>query len=430
MNEKSEKKVVHVIGGSTRFIIDAHQAIVATGKDDAPARGGTAKRIAALLREMDEAHDVRLHLTKEADSGSWIDTNDHMKQLVLDIVDDPASKIVFFNPAIVDFSAILDLQTGSGTGRIRTKNHEGEVIAGIPATLVPMPKLIPLFRQGGEGREPRKDIFLVGFKATAGAPPDEQYRQGLDLLKRVSANLVLANDTVTGLNMVVVPEEGAYHATTDRHEALRGLVDMTLLRSKLTFTASTVVEGRPVDWNSELVPASLRTVINHCIARGAYKPVRGVTAGHFAIKIDGRTFLTSRRKTDFNKMEQVGLVKVTTSGPDSVIAEGSKPSVGGQSQRIVFAEHPDLDSIVHFHCEKRPGSLVPTVSQREYECGSHECGANTSRGLRRFGDIAAVFLDRHGPNIVFNRSVDPQKVIDFIEANFDLSTKTGGFAVA
>jgi hypothetical protein len=82
---------------------------------------------------------------------------------------------------------------------------------------------------------------------------------------------------------------------------------------------------------------------------------------------------------------------------------------------------------VHFPCEKRPGSPVPTVSQREFECGSHECGANTSRGLARFGNLYAVYLDQHGPNIVFDRSIDPDEVIGFIEENFDLETKTGGY---
>ncbi len=70
---------------------------------------------------------------------------------------------------------------------------------------------------------------------------------------------------------------------------------------------------------------------------------------------------------------------------------------------------------------------IPVVSQREYECGSHQCGENTSRGLRRFGNLSCVFLDQHGPNIVFHRSIDPTEVIDFIEKNFDLSAKTGGY---
>ncbi len=105
---------------------------------------------------------------------------------------------------------------------------------------------------------------------------------------------------------------------------------------------------------------------------------------------------------------------------------GAKPSVGGQSQRIIFNEHNDYDCIVHFHCPIKPTSDVPVVSQREYECGSHECGQNTSNGLKRFGNLSAVMLDEHGPNIVFHHSIVPTEVIDFIKENFDLSDKTGG----
>jgi hypothetical protein len=252
----------------------------------------------------------------------------------------------------------------------------------------------------------------------------------LRLLKSTSANLVLANDTKTRLNMVITPEEASYHETTDREVALRGLVEMAYLRSHLTFTRSTIVAGEPVAWESELVPASLRTVVDHCIARGAYKRFRGVTAGHFAVKIGPTSFLTSRRKTDFNDMKNVGLVKVETDGPDNVIAYGSRPSVGGQSQRILFGDHPEYDCVVHFHCPIKEGSPVPAVSQREFECGSHECGKNTSRGLRRFGNLEAVYLDQHGPNIVFHHSVDPVEVIRFIEANFNLEGKTGGYMIA
>ena len=127
-------------------------------------------------------------------------------------------------------------------------------------------------------------------------------------------------------------------------------------------------------------------------------------------------------------IETNGLVKVVTDGPDNVIAFGSRPSVGGQSQRIVFEDHPDYDSIVHAHVPIRQGSQVPVVSQREYECGSHECGKNTSKGLKKFGNLSAVYLDQHGPNIVFNSKVaTAQEVCDFITANFDLSGKTGGY---
>jgi len=278
-------------------------------------------------------------------------------------------------------------------------------------------------------REQRKDIFVIGFDTTQNVSAPQQYIRGLQLLKEASANLVFSHDQETGTNMIIAPEETTYHVTNDEQEALRNVVEMAYLRSHLTFTRSTVVAGQPVDWNSPLVPQSLRTVVDYCRAQGAYKVFNGATTGHFAVKLDNQTFLTSRRKTDFNQLDQIGLVKVTTDGPDAVIAYGSKPSVGGQSQRIVFQQHPEYDSIVHFHCPKKEGSAVPTVSQREYECGSHECGKNTSRGLYQFGNLSAVYLENHGPNIVFNRTINPQEVIKFIDQNFDLSKKTGGYVL-
>ena len=59
------------------------------------------------------------------------------------------------------------------------------------------------------------------------------------------------------------------------------------------------------------------------------------------------------------------------------------------------------------------------------------CGRNTSRHLNEVdlggGDrLSVVYLDDHGPNIVFNRMVPANKVMDFIDANFDLKAKTGG----
>ncbi len=417
-------KIVHIVGGGTISHVRTHLALAA------PAYGGTARRLAAMAKAHDDKMDVVLHLSKMADPKSSIETNEDLRDLVHTIVDDQRSKIVFWNPAVVDFDGqVGEIESGKLAKRLRTSGADGGMLE-YNLALTPAPKLIHMFRNGSPGRAPRKDIFLVGFKATAGATPDEQYRQGLNMLKASSANLVLANDVVTRQNMIIVPEEAAYTVTNDREEALRSLVEMAYLRSHLTFTRSTIVSGEAVPWESELVPASLRAVVDHCIERGAYKKFRGVTAGHFAVKVSEKTFLTSRRKTDFNDMKHVGLVKVETDGPDSVIAYGSKPSVGGQSQRIVFEEHPDADCIVHFHCPKKEGSQVPTVSQREYECGSHQCGANTSRGLKRFGNMLAVYLDQHGPNVVFNRSIDPQEVIAFIEANFDLTGKTGGYAIA
>jgi hypothetical protein len=415
---------IHIFGGGTVFHVRPHLAL------SAPAYGTTAK---FLVREVYNKglsgswawpnFDVNVHLTKMADSGSPLETNADVAKRLDEIVADPDSKIIFMSAALCDFEGhILEdthiehaEDTASGKKQPRLKSSQSYHMS-----LSPADKLI------GKIRQTRKDIFLVGFKTTAGATPDAQYLSGLDLLKRASCNLVLANDVHTRLNMVITPEQARYHETTDRNEALQGLVEMTKLRSKLKFTRSTVVPGDPIRWDSDMVPDSLRTVVNHCIARGAYKPFNGATVGHFAYKIDDTQFVTSRRKVDFNKLPEIGMVLVESDSPDHVIAHGFKPSVGGMSQRIIFSEHPDVDCIAHFHCPLKPGTEIPIRSQREFECGSMECGANTSQGLRSFGGIKAVYLDKHGPNVVFPKNIDPSVVIDFIEHNFDLTQQTGG----
>ena len=119
-------KVVHVIGGGTRFHIDSHLYL------GSKALGNTAREIASIC---DNSHrgemDVKLHLTNMAEplvktpeeemdpppymGSGWehncLDTNEDMKKLVEKLVADPTTKIIFFNPAIVDFDAEQGLPT-------------------------------------------------------------------------------------------------------------------------------------------------------------------------------------------------------------------------------------------------------------------------------------------------------------------------------
>lgn len=383
-------------------------------------------------------YDVEKYLTKMADPLSKIVTNTDVSDLVDRLIADSNVRVIVFNPALVDFDGqIGDLESGKHTERLRTDHGVQRM------DLTPADKII------GRIRKERKDIFVVGFKTTSGASPDEQYQRGLELLKKNSLNLVIANDTVTYNNMIIAPEETRYSETNDRIQLLTFLTDMVLARVENKFTRSTVVDGDAVDWNGSDVSDALRTIVNHCIKQGAYKPFLGKTAGHFATKVNETQILTSIRKSNYNELDKVGLVRVDSKNADEVIAHGFKPSVGGQSQRIVFSEHPEMDSIVHFHCapkshvdqvawtDKVPSDTVlaqDKISIRPQwlnECGSHQCGKNTSDGLAKIdlgdGDIIkVVYLDQHGPNIVFNHTINPQKVINYIDRTFDLHGKTGG----
>lgn len=414
----SDKKKVIIIGGGTISHVRNHLALCM------PAFGQTAFDLETEATSFFNKMEVESFLTRMAGGNADLETNEDVARLVDKLIADLSVKVIFFNVALCDFSGTVDdVPSGKYAERLSSS-------APVTMDLQPQDKII------GKIRKVRKDIFLVGFKTTCGATEDEQYIAGLNLLKSASCNLVLANDTKTRTNMIITPEEARYEVTQDRDYAIETLVEMAWFRSHLTFTRSTVVEGHPIPWSSDLIPANLRAVVDHCIKRGAYKPFRGATVGHFAAKLDSNTFLTSIRKSNFNDIDKLGLVMIKTDGPDSVLAFGAKPSVGGQSQRIVFSEHPEYDCIVHFHCPIKEGSTVPQVSQYEYECGSHECGQNTSKGLAKFElwesgldfyFISAVYLKNHGPNIVFNRHTPAHIITAFIEANFDLEGKTGGY---
>lgn len=428
---------IHIFGGGTFSHVRNHLALAA------PAFGTTAKFIHEIIRDqmfLDYSHGkiehfseidliLQLHLTKMADSNSTLVTNEDVENKLDELIADPTTKVIYFNVALCDYNGKIiedrhgeETLTASGKYATRLKTSDGVQ----NMYLSPAAKLI------GKIRRERKDIFVVGFKTTCGATSDEQYATALNMLKANSINLVLANDTKTRNNMIVAPEETRYCETTDRDTVLRKLVEMTTNRSQNTFTRSTVVEGDHVPWNSNEIPDNLRKVVEHCIDRGAYKPFRGATAGHFAVKVNDTEVLTSKRKHNYNNLRDDGLVRIEYDGLDKVIAHGYKPSVGGQSQRIIFDEHPDLDCIVHFHCPVQEiYEYIPSASQEQNECGSHQCGKNTSTNLKHIRDgIHAVMLDNHGPNIVFSRHTDPQKVIDFIENNFDLEAKTGGLIAA
>lgn len=406
------KKRVVIIGGGTFSHVRTHLSLAT------PAFGKTARTLYDKCQKRFTNMDVELILTKMADSNSNIVTNEDVSKLIDELVNDNTVKAIFFNVALCDYTGQIG-QTESGKYEPRLESIEG----GKKMWLTPSDKIINKIRKN------RKDIFLVGFKTTSNATAQEQFSKGLNLMKKSSANIVLANDVVTYNNFIITPEEGVYGKEMSREECLDELVDIAYHRTHLSFTRSTVVDGQAVKWSDERVPSTLRTVIDWCVDNNAYKEFNGATTGHFAAKLGNNQFLTSIRKTNFNDIENNGMVLVETDGDDEVIAYGFKPSVGGQSQRIIFERYSETNCIVHFHCPllENHANDIPIVSQREYECGSHQCGENTANGLGAFGNLFCVMLDNHGPNIVFNDSIDPNEVVIFIEANFDLDKSTSGF---
>ena len=409
-------EVIHIIGGGTVHHVRPHMALAAI------AYGKTARDIYLLSTPLPELEDDRsavLHLTKMAQGGIGdLETNEDVERLVDKLIEDPSCKVIYLTAALCDYTGSIieaGIETKSGKDQPRLKSSTGLQTM----MLTPSEKII------GKIRKKRKDIYLVGFKTTAGATEDEQYLAGLTLLKTTSCNLVLANDVQTRLNIIVAPELARYGVTKDRQEAIKMLVEMVDERSRLSFTRTTLKDGVLIPWASDRVPAVLKTVMEWCIAEGAYKPFRDVTVGHFAFVEAPGVLISSRRKQNYNRKECLDMVRVEFPEGE-MVAYGAKPSAGTPSQYAVLSKFPEFDCIIHFHCPKKPESKVIVRSQKELECGSHECGENTWKGMMRFGNLAAVMLDQHGPNIIFSSKGNPIEVIKFIVDNFDLSVRSDG----
>lgn len=415
-------KNIYILGGGTFNHVTNHFSLAA------PAFGTAARKIFDLFNQelvtqgLNEQYKVHLVLTKMADYNSDIVTNDDVARTIDALVADPNTKGIIFNVAMTDFKGDVEgVENGKYASRLESRGGPYKM------NLTTSDKVINRIRKV------RKDIFTVGFKTTCNADEKTLYLKSLKLMKENSLNLVFANDVGNHNNFIVVPEESKYRGD-DRKATLELLVKIMASRMQDRYTRSTVVPGESINWKSDLVPENLRRVVNHCIQEGAYKPFQGKTVGHFAVKVGDGVIFTSKRKTNFNELDTVGLVKIESTGDDEVIAYGAKPSVGGQSQRIIFNDHPELDCIAHFHSPVRDefrNNVVPVKEQWPHECGSHQCGKNTSDGLQKVdlggGDsLMVVYLDEHGPNIVFNRNTNPEKIISFIDKTFDLKQKTGG----
>ena len=275
-------KRIAILGGGTNCYISNHFAV------SAPAYGQTAIQLAEIFREHPENKmAVDLILTKMADphSPTAPDTPEDVEAIVDKLIADPATRVIVFNVAMVDYQpeqlTLVDKNDeeqniydfGKYNRRLSSKYD-------ITVRMTAHKKIIQKIRKE------RKDILLVGFKTTCGATKEEQFQKGLKLCKDASANIVFVNDVdkdrIRNLdsaleskkilsnikstsemetayihegikeaeeqieafqnNGLVTPEESSYWYNT-RDEALDALVQMVLDRSHLHFTRSTVVDS-------------------------------------------------------------------------------------------------------------------------------------------------------------------------------------------
>src|SRR5271170_2154253 len=158
----------HIIAGGTHFHVRPHLALAA------PAYGATGHALQSQLETRGLL--AALHLTAMAGGPKDLDTNADVARLVGALVADPATRLLFMPVALSDFSgSVLEEgePTPSGKHAPRLRTGDGSKLLA----LTPAPKVI------GAVRRERKDIFLVGFKTTAGAAPAAQFAAGLRLLK-------------------------------------------------------------------------------------------------------------------------------------------------------------------------------------------------------------------------------------------------------
>lgn len=214
-------KTIEIIGGGTVYYVRNHLALTA------PSYGRTARTLEYLtFQECGDKYDIHTHLTKMASVGkSCLETNEDISRLLDKLIDNLNTKIIFFNPALIDYGGmVLDIDQDNNhitpSGKYEKKLEFSKKSQYV--LLEPKDKLIKKIRQE------RKDIFLVGFKNTCGANEDEQFITGMNLLESSSCNLVLAYDNKTNVNMIITPDRTKHFITTSRVSALQELVKMTL----------------------------------------------------------------------------------------------------------------------------------------------------------------------------------------------------------
>ena len=388
-----------ILGGGTFEPIRNHLAL------SAPAFGTTAKELHKLIP------DSELVLTKMADATSTLKSNDDVKNYINELLEDENVKGIILNVAFCDFK----VADGDFHGE-RLKTNEGD----ITLELTPTEKIIRNIRVK------RPDIFLVGFKTTTNKSSEEQFYIGLKMMKQSKCNLVLANDTVTRNNLIITPEESIYSNTINREDALNELVEMYTSRLDATYNRTKHIDEYNYDMSS--TSETFQTVLKFLIDNGGYICNNGnnFTPGHFCEKKNNNSFYSSQRKANHNLVfdEGLSLVKVENNNDNFTVYGRRKASVGARSQWLLLQDNPDYDCIIHTHNPIKENSDIPVAEQKPFQCGSLECGMNTLNNLKEYDNIKAVYLNKHGSNIMFKSTDNPDNIIQFIKDNLKLGVKT------
>lgn len=189
-----------IYGGGTISHIRSHLALCA------PAFGNTARQLHKLMKT-----PTVLELTKMADNRSDIVTAEDLWNNLSEHLLDWDVKCIVMSAAVCDFTAEIDgAQSGAHAERLNSKQ-------GTEITCTPADKII------GKIKKLRPDVIVVGFKTTTNAEPREMQEKARKQLDEGVSNLVLANDTVTRLNMLVT--RARQLNSDNRADVLRALAE-------------------------------------------------------------------------------------------------------------------------------------------------------------------------------------------------------------
>lgn len=175
---------VLIIGGGTFSDVTPHLSLCAR------AFGTTAKQL--YLKFHDQGIiSTQLMLTRMANHHSSLVTNKDVDIYIEEILKYSKLKAIIFNVAMCDFYGNVDGHTPD----IRLSSNTCYEMDLYPDTTKVISKI----------KQQRPDIFLVGFKTTAGDNEAIQIRKAQDQIAISGCDLVLANDITTRNNILGAP---------------------------------------------------------------------------------------------------------------------------------------------------------------------------------------------------------------------------------
>lgn len=192
-----------IMGGGTFSDVQPHLSLCTR------AFGTTARQLKAKFNEL--SIDSSLVLTKMADTTTDLVTNKDVEKYIDHVLTLPELKAIIFNVAMCDF-----------TGRTHGYPHSYRLSSNGSYDMRLTPdtnKVITKIKQQ------RPDIFLVGFKTTAGENYHTQIQRAKEQIITSGCDIVLANDITTRSNILVQPN---FSLTDSRDALLNTIVSETI----------------------------------------------------------------------------------------------------------------------------------------------------------------------------------------------------------